>query len=134
MNIAGGYTVKPVKDFSLVLAADSSALILDPDDNVALAAGCADDNLGRPGRVLDSIVQQVKENVCQVKLIGRHQARPGLCIQCDFSVLALQRQGNVVDGLPDQIVDVQQFPFQADVFLIQPGHLQHTFHLSFKSL
>src|SRR5690349_16697210 len=129
MHVSGWHSVKFLKNIFLILGAYSNAVVTDFNNKTFVFASCTDLNLWSVCAVLDRVVYEIIQHVCQMQFISLDIELFCFQIAVDGTFLFLQRSRRVFDGFLDYLMYIYQFFLQTDILFLQTRHLQYTFNL-----
>lgn len=114
VNIACRYTEEFLKHLPVIFRADADTIVFNGDiQEVVEIAGC-DDNLRSFFTILQSIIEQVKENIGEMQFIGFYRRSGSFEDQFDVAVGDLIDR-NILHGLVDDLMNVEDLRFQVYV-------------------
>ena len=134
--VAGMHAIELVEDALQVVLLYADAVVGDADAEVCLALI---EGVNLDGErlvlasVLEGVVQQVEDDVCEVHLVGVDEGIVGLELHVERTTYLRHFQREGVHHVLRYLVSIEFLKLQGDVVVVEEAHLQDFLHLKTKS-
>ncbi len=127
--VAGRHAKELLEYAFLVFGAYANAVVVHFYNGAFIAVKGLYNNVWVQVAVFNGVVEQVGQRIGKVQLVGHKLLRNGIELRFDKTAFLVQRKRCIAYSLVYNVMYIYRLAFYAEVFLIQPCHLQHTFHL-----